>query len=91
MFVEAREAARAVAAHVGFAAVSVVVAHAEVRAVLRGLDGEQAVGPDAAVAVAQAGDLRAGEGGLAVAVIDHDEIISGPVHFCEVQHIRAAN
>ena len=31
-------------------------------------------------------NLRAGEGGLAVAVIDHDEIISGPVHFREVQH-----
>ena len=62
---EAREAARAVAAHLGLAAVGVVIAHPKIRAVLRGLDHEHAVGADAAMAVAEAGDLRRGQRELA--------------------------
>ena len=53
---EAAEAARAVAAHFRFAAVGIVIAEAEIRAIPGRLHGEQAIRPDAAVAVAEGGD-----------------------------------
>jgi hypothetical protein len=59
---ESGEAARSVAAHFGFAAVGVVVAHAEVGLGFGLLNEEESVGADAAVAVAEAGDLGVGEG-----------------------------
>ena len=86
---EAGEAAGTVAAHFGFAAVGVVVAHAEVGSGLSGFDGEETVCADAAVAVAQGGDLRAAEGEAAVPVVEDDEVVAGPVHFPEVNHSRS--
>ncbi len=53
---EAAEATGAIAAHFGFAAIGIVVAEAEVCAVLRGFDREQSVGADATVAVAEGFD-----------------------------------
>ena len=47
------EAARAVAAHLGFAAVGIVVAHPKIRAVLGGFDRQEPVGPHAAMPVAK--------------------------------------
>jgi hypothetical protein len=80
---EPREAPRAVAAHLGLATVGIVVAHAEVGSVPGGLDSKQAVGADAAVAVAKAGDLVARDVEGAVAVIDHHEVVAGSVHLGE--------
>jgi hypothetical protein len=59
---ESGKAAGAIAAHFGFPAVGVVVAHAEVGLGFGLFDEEESVGPDAAVAVAKAGDLSVGEG-----------------------------
>ena len=81
---EAGEAARAVSAHFGFATVGIVVAHAEVG--LRGGCGfcaDEAVSTDATVTVAEACDLFFGKADLVCAVIDHDEVVSGAVHFGE--------
>ena len=54
---ETRKATRAIAAHLRFAAIGVVVAHAEIGAVARRLDDKDAVRADAAMAIAQARDL----------------------------------
>ena len=59
---ETGKAACAIAAHFGFPAVGVVVTHAEVGLGFGLFDQEESVGPDAAVAIAEAGDLRAGQG-----------------------------
>ena len=84
---EAAEAARAVAAHLGFAAVGVVITETEIRAFRGGLDGEQSVGSDAAVAVAESGDGVGVEvlGEREVAVVNDDEIVAGAVHFEELE------
>lgn len=58
---ESGEAAGAVAAHFGFPAVGVVITHAEVGLGFGFFDEEESVGADAAVAVAEAGDLSVGE------------------------------
>jgi hypothetical protein len=81
---EAGEAARAVAAHLGFAPIGIVVAHPKV-----GLGGgggfcaNEAVGTDATVTVAEACDLFFGKAELVGAVIDHHEVVPGAVHFGE--------
>ena len=82
---EATEAAGAVAAHFGFTAVGIVVAHFEVAAFGGGFDEEEAIGTDAAVAVAEACDLVSGEGEAEVPIVEHDEVIPGTVHFDELQ------
>ena len=58
---ETRETARAVAAHLRFAAVGVVIAHAEIRTVRRFFQNQNAVRPDASMPIADARDLVAGE------------------------------
>ena len=83
---EAGEAAGTVAAHFGFAAVGIVVAHAEVGFGFGALDEKDSIGADAAVAVAQEGDLGVGERERAVAVVQHDEVIAGAVHLGEMQN-----
>ena len=82
---EAAEAARAIAAHFGFAAVGVVVAETEVRAFPGGLHGKQSVRADAAVAITEGGDGVGVEVDGEVAVINDDEVIAGTVHFEEVE------
>jgi uncharacterized protein (DUF169 family) len=57
----------------------------KVRAVFGGFHGEQAVGSDAAVAVAEGLDGVGVEGDREVAVVDDDEVIAGAVHFVEVE------
>ena len=59
---EPGKAAGAVAAHFCFPAVGVVITHAEVGLGFGLFDEEESVGTDAAVAVAEAGDLGVGEG-----------------------------
>src|SRR5581483_530168 len=81
-----REATRAVAAHFGFAAVSVVVTHAKIRAVLRLLDQKNTVGADAAMTIADVRDLFATEPHVAGAIVDHDKIVACAVHLGEAQH-----
>src|SRR5260221_9217974 len=77
----AGEAPGAVAAHLGFAAVGVVIAHPEIGARLIGrLDGEQSVGSDPEMPVAKPGDLFAGEGMAQGAVVDDHEVIARPAH-----------
>jgi hypothetical protein len=52
------KASRAIAAHLGFAAVGIIIAHPEIGVRLIGwLDGEQPVGTDAEMAIAKPGDL----------------------------------
>src|SRR5690606_35159726 len=82
------EATRAISAHFSLAAISIVVAEPEVGAVLGGLDGEQAIRANAAVAVAKMGDLIAVELEGEIAVVDDDEVVAGTVHFVEVKEHR---
>src|SRR5690606_5731876 len=83
---EAGEAARAVAAHFSLAAIRIVVAHAVVAPVLGGLHDEQAIGPDAALALAESGDLGAVEGEGQITVVENDEIVPRAVHFPKTKH-----
>ena len=82
---EAGDAARAVAAEVGFGAVGVVEAHAEVGGGGGGgLEEDEAVGADAAAAVAQVADVGGVGGGEGEgAVVDEDEVVAGAMHFPE--------
>ena len=84
---EAAETTRAVAAHFRLAAVRIVVAETEIRAFLGGLDGEQPIRPDPAVAVAERGDGVGVEflGEREVAVVNDDEVVAGAIHFEEVE------
>ncbi len=80
---ERHRAARAVAAHLGLAAVGIVVRHAEVGTRDRA-DDDEPVAADALAAVAQRGDALAGQpAGGQVAGQDHDEVVAGAVHLGE--------
>ena len=83
---ETRETARAIAAHLGLAAVGVVIAHPEIGPVRRALEHEHAIGPDPAVPVADARDLLARQREVARAIVEQDEIVARAVHFRETQH-----
>lgn len=50
------------------------------------LGRDEAVGTDTAVAVAEFGDEFLLEGESAGAVVDHDKVVPGPVHFGEGKH-----
>ena len=82
---EAREAARAVAALLGFAAVDVEDAVAEIRfRVIRGFDHEQLIEPYAGMAISEiANPLRAQLDALRHRVHDH-EVVAQPVHLREL-------
>ena len=82
---EPAEAARAIPAHFRLAAVRIVIAETEIRAVAGGLHREQSIRADPAVAVAERGDRVAVEFDREVAVINDDEVIAGAVHFEKVQ------
>jgi hypothetical protein len=72
-----------VATHFGFASIRIVITHP---GHLRGaFDGNQAVSTNAAMAVAKAGNLVASEAAGAVTVVDHDEVVSSPVHLGELK------
>ena len=76
------EAAHAVAAHLGDAAVGVVEQHRGVGAVGAGPDHDQPVGADAAVTVAERGGLRrddAGHAGVLVQPRPDEEVVPGGV------------
>ena len=82
---EGGDAAATVAAHGGFVAVGVVVAHKEVRP--GGVVGErhEAVGTDAEAAVAEVGYLLGSELEVLPAGVDKDEVVAGTVEFIEVE------
>lgn len=82
---ETSEAAGSVSAHFCFTAICVVVAHFEVAAFGGGFDKEETVCANAAMAVAEAGDLVSGEGEAKVTIVEHDEVIPGTVHFDKLQ------
>ena len=80
-----RKAARAVAAHLRFTAVGVVIAHPEISAVRRRLNDQDTIRTDAAVTIAKPRDLRAIELKIARAIVEHDEIIARAIHLGELQ------
>ena len=55
---ETRKATRAVAAHLRFAAVGIVITHAKIRAVRRFLQQQNSIRPDAAMPIANPRNLR---------------------------------
>ena len=85
MIHKAAKAARAIAAHLGFAAVGVVVTHFEVATVGGWFHTEQTIGSDAAMAVAELFDLVLGQREAEIAIVQHDEVIAGAVHFGELK------
>ena len=48
-----------------------------------GFRADEAIGANAAVTVAETGDLVFGQADLGCAVVDHDEVVACAVHFCE--------
>jgi hypothetical protein len=83
---EASETACAVSAHFGFAAIGIVVTHPEISAVCRRLEDEDAIRADAAVPIADPGDLGSAEREVAGAIVEQDKVVARPVHFRETQH-----
>ena len=81
-----REAADAVAAHLGGGAVGVVVQHEEVGVRRRrGAHEDQPVSADAEVAVAEPLDGLGGEVELLGEVVDDDEVVAEAVHLRECE------
>lgn len=78
---KAGKASRTVAAHFGFAAVRVVVAHPVIGSILRRLDCEKPVCSDSTLTLADFFNLFAGQVERVVTVIDNNEIVAGTVHF----------
>src|SRR3954454_7913370 len=85
---EPRKAARTVAAHFGFTAVAIVVAHPKIGAVCRPFDEQDAIGADATMPVTEPRDLFACELQITAPITDHDEAAAGAIHFREPQHVR---
>src|SRR5207244_6849044 len=85
---EARETARAVAAHFRFAAVAIVITHPEICAVRAFLEQKDPVRANPAMAIADPDDLLEIELNITDPIIDHHEIVSGAVHLGETQHRR---
>jgi hypothetical protein len=76
--------ARAVAAHFRLAAVGIIIAHAEIGlGSVRRFHGEEAVGANAEVAMAERRNLFAGEIDSERTVVDDDEIVARTGHFNE--------
>jgi hypothetical protein len=88
VFGEKREAAGAVAAHLAFRPVGVVITHRTVDLRVPG-EGHQPVGADAEMTVAQGGDMSGIRPECSLAVVDQDEIVARPLVFDEFyQHFR---
>ena len=86
-----RDAARRVAAGRHLAAVGVADAHEGVGvAVLRRLDHDQLVAPDAQMPVGDAPRLRLAQRDGMVARVDHDEVVAEPVHLGEGEFLHVA-
>ena len=77
-----------IAAHLGFAAVGVVITH--LGKLGCALDGDQAVSADPAMTVTQGGYLVTVQAAGTVAVINHDEVISRTIHLGELQIHRGS-
>ena len=77
------DAANAVAAHFGFAAVGVEHAHADV-GFLGGEDEDQAVGSDAEVAIGDADGEARGIGDCLGEAVDVDVVVPDALHFREL-------
>jgi len=73
----------AITAHFRFAAVGIIVTEFDISIAFGRFDCDVAIRSDAAVAIAEEGDLGGGEVGVERAVINHDEVVSGSVHFGE--------
>ena len=83
---ESCETTRAVAAHLGLAAVGIVIAHPEIGAVRRTLEEEDTIRADAAMPVADPRDLLAREREIARTIVEQDKIVARAIHFRETQH-----
>ena len=84
---EAREAARAVAAHLAGAAVAVIEVPGPIRlARSRRHQQEDAIRPHAAMPVAEPHDLVAGKPDLSCPVINEHKVIPRAVHLGEIQN-----
>jgi hypothetical protein len=82
------KATRSVSTHLSLAAVGVVVAHpGRFRFTLH---RDQSVGTDTAVTIAEMRDLVMGKTPGAVPIINHDEVVSGPVHLGELKKHRCS-
>ncbi len=82
---EARKTARAIPAHLRFATIGVVITHPEIGAVRSRLEQEHTVRSDPAMPIAELRDLLALQLKLALAIIEHDEVIARAVHLREMQ------
>ncbi len=82
----AGETAGPIAAHLGLAAIAVVITHPEISAVGGGFDEQHAIRAHATMAVADALDGLCIKAQAAGAVVEEHEIISRPVHLCKIQH-----
>jgi hypothetical protein len=51
-----------------------------------GLEQEDAIRAHAAMSIAQARDLITGQGEVASAIVEQDEVVSRSIHFRETQH-----
>ena len=83
---EPGKTARTVPAHLGFAAVGVVIAHPEIGAIRRPLENEHAIRADSAMAIANPGNLLGGEHEIAGPIVEENEIVPRAGHLGEAEH-----
>jgi hypothetical protein len=83
---EAGETPRPISTHLRFAAVTVVISHAEVGAVSRSLQQQNSIRAHAAVPIANPRNLLGIEMNPTIPIVDQDEIVAGAVHLRESQH-----
>jgi hypothetical protein len=81
---KSRKTACAIAAHLRFASVAVVITHAEIAAILRRLDHEQSVRANAAMPIANPRNRRAIEAQGAGAIVEDDKIVARAIHLREM-------
>lgn len=79
---ESGNAARGIAASLGFAAIGIVDAHEEAGGgIARRLQPDQLIAADAGAPIRQRADLVGAESDPTATAIEHDKIIAEPMHF----------
>jgi len=82
-----RKAARTVAAHLSFTTVAIVIPHPKIGAVRCLFEQKNPICADTVMPIANPHDLFGIQTHITGAIVDHDEIVAGAIHFSETQHV----
>ena len=80
------KATGAIAAHFRFATIAIIVSHSKIGPILRFFEQQNPIRTHSGMSVANPGNLRWRKPNITGAIVDHDKIVAGAVHFDEAQH-----